>query len=58
MPAVVCTWDTVANWATLAGQDESLYLAFLGQGGTTYFRVCADGTVWMNKDLFDAISDA
>ena len=50
-----CVWDTVDNWATLAAQDPSLYLAFQPQGGDTYFRVCADGTVWMNQDMFNAI---
>jgi hypothetical protein len=55
---ISCVWDTVENWAILAGQDPSLYLAFQGAGGTTYFRTCADGTVLMNKDMFDAIADA
>ena len=57
MPAMSCVWDTVANWAALAGQDESVYLAFKDQGGTAYCRTCADGTIKMNKELFDAISD-
>lgn len=55
---MTCVWDTVDNWAILAGQEPSLYLAFQGQGGTTYFRVCGDGNVWMSKDMFDAIADA
>lgn len=60
MPAISCVWDTVENWAILAGQDPSLYLAFRYQGGDTYFRPCGgtDDTTLMNKDLFDAISDA
>lgn len=58
MAALNCEWQTVQEWGDLAGQDPSVYTAFLGQGGTTYFRICLDGTVWMNRDLFDAIADA
>jgi hypothetical protein len=58
MAALGCDWRTVQDWADLAGQDPSLYLGFMGQGGSTYFRVCDDGTVWMQRDLFDAIADA
>lgn len=59
MPAISCVWQTVQQWADLAGQDPSLYLAFREQGGTTYFRDCGttpEDTL-MNKDMFDAIAD-
>jgi hypothetical protein len=60
VPALSCVWDSVENWAILAGQEPELYLAFRYQGGDTYFRDCGAtvNDTLMNKDLFDAIADA
>jgi hypothetical protein len=51
-----CIWDTLDNWATLVGQDVSIYDGVVGHAGPTYTRVCADGTVYLEKTLALIIS--
>jgi hypothetical protein len=53
-----CVWMTVADWATLDGVDPDFFDRAVPQGGPTYTRVCADGTVWLNATLAAAIRDA
>lgn len=47
---ITCLWQTIADWATLTAQPESVFTAHVTQAGP-YVRVCADGTVWMNETL-------
>lgn len=51
-----CEWQTVADWATLVGQDVSIYADVVAQGGDAYTRVCEDGTVWLERTLALTIS--
>lgn len=49
--AVSCLWMTVADWVILTAQDPEVFANVVIQGGTTYTRVCPDGTVWLNETL-------
>lgn len=49
-----CVWDTLENWETLGALDPGTLISLLPHGGDTYFRVCADGTIYMNETLFYA----
>lgn len=48
---ITCLWLTVAEWAILVAQPESIFDGAVARGGPTYTRICADGTVWINETL-------
>lgn len=48
---VSCLWQTLEDWVTLTAQDAEVFTSRMHQAGTTYTRVCADGTVWLNETL-------
>lgn len=51
MPAVDCEWKTTLDWETLTAQDPGTFDHLTTQGGTTYARICPDGTVWLNATM-------
>lgn len=51
---VSCIWQTVADWETLTAQDPGTFDHLVKPGGTTYVRICDDGTVWLNSTLVTA----
>lgn len=58
MPALSCTWHTVAEWAVIVTENASIYANVVAQGGPAYTRVCSDGTVWVEETLALAIAAA
>ena len=48
---LTCLWQTVQDWATLTAQPEAIFMDAVSSAGTTYVRICADGTVWMTETL-------
>lgn len=55
MASVSCTWMTVAQWAELTAQDPEVFENWAGRAGTTYVRVCEDGTNWLNETFVSAM---
>lgn len=51
MPDVDCDWKTIADWVTLTAQDPDAFNGLITQGGSTYVRICDDGTIWLNATM-------
>lgn len=53
-----CVWMTVADWVTLMGVDPDFFDAAIPEAGSTYVRVCEDGTLWLNQTFAEAVQNA
>ena len=53
-----CVWMTVQAWADLDGVDPDFWDPFIPFAGSTYVRVCDDGTIWLNETFASAVRDA
>lgn len=53
-----CVWMTVQAWADQDGVDPDFWDAFIPFAGSTYVRVCEDGTVWLNETFAQTVRDA
>lgn len=55
---ITCLWQTADDWATLTGNDVSIFDGVQARSGPAYVRVCTDGTVWINETLALTITGA
>lgn len=53
-----CVWMTVADWVALMAVDPDFFDVAIPQAGSTYVRVCDDGTIWLNETLASAVQGA
>lgn len=53
-----CVWMTIQDWADLMGVDPDFFDNAMPQAGSTYVRVCDDGTIWLNETFASAVRDA
>lgn len=53
-----CVWMTVAGWVELMAVDPDFFDVAMARAGSTYVRVCDDGTEWLNETLASAVRDA
>lgn len=58
MANVACQWLTREQWCELDGVDPDFFDHAMIGAGSTYVRVCADGTVWLNATFTAAVRDA
>jgi hypothetical protein len=54
VPAIDCDWKTIADWVALTAQDPDVFDHLVSQSGSSYVRICDDGTIWLNATLVDA----
>jgi len=53
-----CVWMTREQWCELDGVDPDFFDAAATRAGSTYIRICADGTMWLNASFTEAVRDA